>query len=78
MNGERRPKTPLSQPLRSVAGVNDAVASALEDTMSFVRRYVVVSHAQSVAIALWVLHTHAFDAASTTPLSKWMLTVLIP
>jgi hypothetical protein len=67
MNGERRLKTPLSQSLRSVAGADDALASALEDTMSFVRRYVVVSHAQSVAIALWTFHTHAFEAASTTP-----------
>lgn len=35
--------------------------------VGFVRRYVVVSPAQSVAIAFWILHTHVVDAAETTP-----------
>jgi uncharacterized protein DUF3631 len=34
---------------------------------SFVRRYVSLSHEQARVIALWVAHTHAFDAAETTP-----------
>jgi hypothetical protein len=34
---------------------------------AFVRRFVVVTDAQLVVIALWVIHTHALDAALQTP-----------
>lgn len=33
----------------------------------FLRRYVVLDQSQVVAIALWVIHTHAIEAAETTP-----------
>jgi hypothetical protein len=33
----------------------------------FVRRYVVLCDVQRTALALWTAHTHAFDAAETTP-----------
>jgi len=39
----------------------------LDDVEAYVRRYVVLSPAQVVAVALWVIHTHAFGAAETTP-----------
>jgi hypothetical protein len=37
------------------------------DVAQFIRTYVVLSSAQLDAIALWVFHTHAFDAADVTP-----------
>jgi hypothetical protein len=39
----------------------------LDDVVGFVRRYVVLSHEQATAIALWTLHTHAVDALGITP-----------
>jgi hypothetical protein len=39
----------------------------LEVLRSYVRRYVVLSDEQADLLALWVMHTHAFDAADTTP-----------
>ncbi len=41
-------------------------ADVLEKITAFVRRYVVLSEQQLVLLALWVLHTHALDAADTT------------
>jgi hypothetical protein len=53
-------------PLLQGGAVN--AASLLEEVIDFLRRFVVLrSEAQAVAIALWVLHTHALDAASDTP-----------
>lgn len=43
------------------------VAPLPDDLATFVRRFVVVSHAQATAVALWILHTHAFDAADASP-----------
>ena len=43
------------------------LAIALDDVAAFVRRYVVMSASQTAATALWVLHTHAVDAAEATP-----------
>jgi hypothetical protein len=42
-------------------------AALLEGLAAFVRRYVVLSDEQAAIIALWVVHTHAFDAADATP-----------
>jgi Protein of unknown function (DUF3631) len=42
-------------------------ATLLDDVARFVRRFVVVSDAQADALALWVAHTHAIEAADTTP-----------
>ena len=39
----------------------------LDDVVQFVRRYVVLTDTQADAIALWCAHTHAADAADTTP-----------
>jgi len=43
------------------------VAPLLDDLAAFVRRFVVVSHAQATAVPLWIVHTHAFDAADASP-----------
>jgi hypothetical protein len=42
-------------------------AALLDDVVAFIRRYVVLSALQAVALALWVLHTWVLDAAETTP-----------
>lgn len=39
----------------------------LEKIFAFLRRFVYLSHAQAVIIALWIVHTHALDAADVTP-----------
>jgi hypothetical protein len=39
----------------------------LGEVARYVRRYVVVTDAQLVAIALWVAHTHAVESAEQTP-----------
>lgn len=49
---------------RPDAPLTDAL---LIDVAAFIRRYVVLSDVQLVALALWVLHTHVIDAAQTTP-----------
>lgn len=43
-------------------------AELLDQVISYLRRYVVfVSDSQPLALALWVIHTHAIEAADTTP-----------
>jgi hypothetical protein len=39
----------------------------LEDVRAFVRRFVVVDDFQAAAVALWVAHSHVFDAFGVTP-----------
>lgn len=43
------------------------LAGLLGDTRRFIRRYVVMNDRQADAIALWIFHTHTFDAAESTP-----------
>ena len=43
------------------------LAAVLDQIVEFVRRFVVLSDVQADAIALWVAHTHAVDAADATP-----------
>jgi Protein of unknown function (DUF3631) len=57
---------------RGDEGATEAVgnidtATLLDDTYKFLRRFVVTSEAGLVASALFVAHTHAFDAAESTP-----------
>jgi hypothetical protein len=42
-------------------------ALLLTDLSHFLRRFVVMTEDQAVGIALWVAHTHAFDASDVTP-----------
>ncbi len=42
-------------------------AALLDDLAAFIRRFVVVTDAQAAVVALWTVHTHAVDAAETTP-----------
>jgi Protein of unknown function (DUF3631)/Toprim-like len=43
------------------------IAELLMATYSFVRRFVALSEAQAVVIALWVAHSHAIEGADATP-----------
>ena len=43
------------------------LAVLLVDVMVWIRRFVVITKAQAVAIALWVVHTHAIEASDCTP-----------
>jgi hypothetical protein len=47
-------------------------AELLVNLIAFIRRYVALSEAQVLLSALWIVHTHALDAAETTPyLNIW-------
>jgi hypothetical protein len=54
----------LEEKARQAAAVLPAF---LERVSTELRRYVVVSREQATALALWVFHTHAIDAADATP-----------
>ena len=43
------------------------LAELLDEVATVFQRFVVLSDKQAVVMALWVAHTHAFDAAETTP-----------
>jgi hypothetical protein len=43
------------------------VGPLLDELVEYQKRFVVLSDAQAVALALWVFHTHAFSAAEFTP-----------
>jgi hypothetical protein len=43
------------------------LAGTLADIALLLRRYIVLTPSQAVACALWVAHTHALEAADTTP-----------
>jgi Protein of unknown function (DUF3631) len=53
-----------SKPAPQFEGQLAALLDALE---TFVRRFVVLSDAQAVAVVLWIGHTHAHEAAQATP-----------
>jgi len=64
-------KTKRKQPTVALA---DLVATAqagklglLGEVVAFVREYVVMTPAQLVAVALWIMHTHVVEAAEQTP-----------
>jgi hypothetical protein len=40
----------------------------LDSLITFLRCYVVMSEPQAIAVALWIVHTHALDAAEQSPL----------
>jgi hypothetical protein len=53
--------TPESK-LESIDGV-----ALLDSLVAFIRRFVYLTVAQAMVLVLWVVHTHAIDAADTTP-----------
>jgi hypothetical protein len=55
----RASRAPVVEPERG--------SDALAQLVAFLRRYVVLGSEQADAVALWVVHTHAFEAAEATP-----------
>jgi hypothetical protein len=53
-------------PLLSTRPARDK-GQLLTDVSAFLRRYVVLSPEQLITVAAWVVHTHTFGAAETTP-----------
>lgn len=54
--------------LEAAGVVAPDIASRLDALVAYVRRFVVFQReAEAVAVALWVVHTHAFEAADATP-----------
>lgn len=47
--------------------VDPYLARLLDEVAAFIRRYVVLDQSQADELALWVMHTHAIDAADATP-----------
>lgn len=43
------------------------LAELLDGAARFVRKYVVITDHQATAVALWIAHTHAIEAADVTP-----------
>jgi hypothetical protein len=56
------PKTPARRGRR-----RRPESTLVRDLAAFVRRYVVMTPEQLIAVALWVIHTYAVDAADQTP-----------
>ena len=44
-----------------------AAEALLDELVAYVRRYVVLKDSQAETVALWIMHTHAIDAADVTP-----------
>jgi hypothetical protein len=55
------------RPVEWEGGGMSQLASTLDDVADFVRRFVVLGEAERDALALWVAHTHAIEAADATP-----------
>ena len=47
--------------------MNSLPCELLDELLVFLRRFVVMSEMQAVAVALWIVHTHAFEAADASP-----------
>jgi uncharacterized protein DUF3631 len=57
----------IAKPSTNGQGPNLSGAEILEELVAFIRRFVALSDEQVVMVALWVIHTHAIDAADCTP-----------
>jgi hypothetical protein len=58
---------PENAPERRAGPADGSLADLLATVSVFVRRFVVMTDHQTVAVALWAAHTHAQDAAQATP-----------
>src|SRR4051794_20684917 len=61
LSGAERVEGDDPKPAEAPSGVE-----LLVNLIGFIRRYVALSQDQTLLIALWIVHTHAFDAADTT------------
>lgn len=46
---------------------SDSLTHVGDELVAFIQRYVALTEVQADALALWVIHTHGFEAAETTP-----------
>jgi len=54
--------------LEAAGVVEPDVSRLLVDLVAYVKKFVIFQRdAEAVAVALWVVHTHAFEAADATP-----------
>lgn len=53
-------------PFENAPALDDDVAALLADLTAYVCRYVILTPAQAAVVALWIVHTHAVDAAEAT------------
>ena len=44
-----------------------AASALLASCLNWIRKYIVLTVEQGVVLAAWLLHTHTFEAAETTP-----------
>ena len=60
---------PATSPKPSMTKADAAriTAELLRQCRAWILRYIVVSDAQAIIMAAWLLHTHTFNAAETTP-----------
>jgi hypothetical protein len=56
-----------AQPAEGISEKVPDAAELVKEIARLLRRFVVMSPAQRVVVALWVLHTHVIEAADTTP-----------
>jgi hypothetical protein len=66
-SGETLKRLVADAPVRTVNDPPETWPRLLEDIAAYVRRFIVLSDAQVTAVSLWIAHTHALDAAETTP-----------
>jgi hypothetical protein len=64
-HGRNDPTVPDEGP--DISGGTDSTAALLDDVRAIIRRFVVLTTEQVIAVVLWILHTHAIDAADATP-----------
>jgi hypothetical protein len=60
-------ETDLGDSNGRVPPVGKSGAEILESLVEFITRYVIVTPTEAIAVALWVVHSHAIDAAEATP-----------
>jgi hypothetical protein len=53
--------------MRDVFEEAESGVAILNEVQAFVRRFVIMTDAQSVAVALWIVHTHCYEVAIWTP-----------
>ena len=51
----------------SAAGAYDIDDELVGEVVTFIKRYVVLTEAQTLVVALWIMHTHCFEAVEQTP-----------
>lgn len=61
------PAEPKATPEPEPNGNEGTLAAVGDAVVDFITRYVALAPIQADALALWVIHTHAFEAAETTP-----------